>query len=669
MNTPNRSRILIPALVILIGGGLFAFRDSLFAGDAVQRDPGDIFRARRGDLKVTITEAATLEAAKSVVVRSDVEGRPTILWLIPEGSRVRKGARLCELDVTTIKDREETQAISVSRAKSGFVTAEKNLEIQRNQNKSDIEAAEIQLAFAKMDVEKFTGVEGTATSEKQMGEREQRIIQFETDVNLKKELLEQAKLKYDWTQKLHAKKYVSDRDLDTDRIAVISAENNLIVAKNKLDILMRYDLLMDERNLASKVKEADANLERTKLRCQARLAQEMAELETNREAYQLEVAKLEKYRDQIKAAVIMAPSDGLVVYANVGDRRRQTPIDEGTEVRQGQAIVILPDTSTMVAKTAIHESQIGLLEKNSGYEAVIKVDALPDTVFTGRVSRVGQTADSNRSWFNPEIKLYKCEVSIDGDTSVLKPNQTASVEIIADQLTDVVTIPIQAVQRARRVLYVWRDDGSAIVPVAVERGISNEKFVVITKGLNEGDAIYLHEPEGVIVPLFEELNKQIDAAVEKDDKARIEKRDDHRKKGAAAQAAMNGGKGGKSAMAASGKGPGNKGGRPGSSPGGNRSQGGSQGGQSAMMAKWTAFFTEAKAELPEFADQMGDRSAMFGLMRNADFKAKVEAHPVLGPKWKALRGNRSGRSRGGNGNRGGSRQQGGGRPSSKGGAG
>ena len=88
-----------------------------------------------------------------------------------------------------------------------------------------------------------------------------------------------------------------------------------------------------------------------------------------------------------------------------------------------------------------------------------------------------------------------------------------------------------------------------------------------------------------------------------------------------------------------------------------------------MMAKWTAFFTEAKAELPEFADQMGDRSAMFGLMRNADFKAKVEAHPVLGPKWKALRGNRSGRSRGGNGNRGGSREQGAGRSSSKGGAG
>lgn len=684
MTSSNRNRILIPALVILIGGGLFAFRNSLFSGDALDRDPGDIFRARRGDLKVSITEAATLEAAKSVVVRSEVEGRPSILWLIPEGSKVKKGDRICELDVTSIVDREETQAISVSRAKSGFVTAEKNLEIQRNQNKSDIEAAEIQLAFAKMDLEKFTGVAATATTEKKMGEREQRIIQFETDVNLKTERLEQAKLRYDWTKKLHAKKYVADRDLDTDRIAVISAENDLVVAKNKLDILLRYDLQMDERNLTSKVKEADANLERTKLRCQARLAQELAELETKREEYQLEVAKLEKYRDQIKAAKIMAPSDGLVVYANVGDRRRQTPIDEGTEVRQGQAIVILPDTSTMVAKTAIHESQIGLLDDvHRGYEAVIKVDALPDTVFTGRVTRVGQTADSNRSWFNPEIKLYKCEVSIDGDTSMLKPNQTASVEIVADQLTDVVTIPIQAVQRARRVLYVWRDRGDIVEPVAIERGIANEKFVVITKGLEEGDAIYLHEPAGVTLPQFGELNNKLDAEFEKEEKDRIQQRNTHREnkkavtaKALTAKAGMNGDPEGKSPIAKEGDGPGAR-----RATAGKPGEGNASGGMKAMMAKWTAFFAEAKTELPEFADQMDDRASMFGLMRNADFKAKVEAHPVLGPKYKALRGNRgSGRSRGGQGAGAGRRQGGGqgpatgrrsngGRPRSEGGPG
>ena len=642
MTSSKRVRFILPALVILVGGGLFVFRDSLFAGNSVQRDPGDIFRARRGDLKVTITEAATLEAAKSVVVRSDVEGRATILWLIPEGSRVRKGARLCELDVTNIKDKEETQAISVSRAKSALVTAEKNLEIQRNQNKSDIEAADIQLTFAKMDVEKFMGVPATATTKKQMGEREQRIIQSETDVNLKKERLEQAKLKYDWTKKLHAKKYVADRDLDADRIAVISAKNDLQVAENKLQILERYDLLMDERNLKSKVTEAEANLERTRLRCQAKLAQQTAEMDTKREQHDLEVAKLEKYRHQITAAKIAAPSDGLVVYANVGDRRRQTPIDEGTEVRQGQAIVILPDTSTMIAKTAIHESQIGLLDNpKKDYEVVIKVDALPDTVFTGRVIRVGQTADSNRSWFNPEIKLYKCETSIDGDTSLLKPNQTASVEIIAENLQDVITIPIQAVQRARRVNYVWRETGSEVEAVPVETGIFNEKFVVVTKGLQKNDAIYLHEPAGVTLPLFEELNKRMDEEQKQAEKARLKERDAHRKKGDLAEAAI---RSPKSSSHPSGgvKAPGAGKKR----PGGNGQA--SSGGRSAAMAKWTAFFEQVKVELPEYADKMADRRAMFGLMRDEAFKAKVEANAVLGPKWKALRANMGGgRSRGG----------------------
>ncbi len=67
MVTSTRTKILLPVLAVAIGGGLFAFRDSLFAGNAADRDAGNVFRARRGDMSVTITESATLEAAKSVV--------------------------------------------------------------------------------------------------------------------------------------------------------------------------------------------------------------------------------------------------------------------------------------------------------------------------------------------------------------------------------------------------------------------------------------------------------------------------------------------------------------------------------------------------------------------------------------------------------------------------
>lgn len=89
------------------------------------------------------------------------------------------------------------------------------------------------------------------------------------------------------------------------------------------------------------------------------------------------------------------------------------------------------------------------------------------------------------------------------------------------------------------------------------------------------------------------------------------------------------------------------------------------------MARWTAFFEQVKVELPEYADKMADRRAMFGLMREEAFKAKVEAHAVLGPKWKALRANMgSGRSRGGRTGGGeGRRPQGGDRASTKGDAG
>jgi HlyD family secretion protein len=60
---------------------------------------------RRGPLRIAVTTGGSLKAADTDRMTSGVEGRTTILWLTPEGTRVKAGDVVCELDATAMVER------------------------------------------------------------------------------------------------------------------------------------------------------------------------------------------------------------------------------------------------------------------------------------------------------------------------------------------------------------------------------------------------------------------------------------------------------------------------------------------------------------------------------------------------------------------------------------
>jgi HlyD family secretion protein len=501
--------------VILIGGALFFWKPWETKTDGPKIIAADQFEVIRRELRVTVVESATLEAGKSVDLRSQIEGRATILWLIPEGTPVKKGQKVAELDVSQIRDRLETQKISVARSEAAYITAQKNFEIQKNKNASEIEKSRNDLLFAQLDLEKFLGkdVGDREKTMEEMGERDQQLVDAQSQIELAGEDLRRAKSRLEWTRKLHEKKYVTDLDLEADRIAVLKASNQLKLARNRLHILQTYTLQKKDRELRAARKEAEAQLIRTKLRCEAQLAQQSAELASKQRQDELEKSKLAKLSRQVEASVLIAPQDGLVVYATVGNRRSQSPIDEGTDVRQGQSIIMLPDVSTIRAKTSIHETQIDRMA--AGQKVTIKVDAVPDQIFFGRVSRVSVVPDSRSSWFSPDIKLYTTKIQIFGDTTMLRPGQSASVEIQVADLKDVLAVPVQSINRQGRVLYVWKMVNDRPQAQIVKVGLTNDKFIEIKDGLKEGEKVLLREPEGIEAPTYKKENKELEKALKK----------------------------------------------------------------------------------------------------------------------------------------------------------
>src|SRR5262245_61282629 len=59
---------------------------------------------KRDDLTVTVVEGGTLAAVRELSIRSEVEGTARIIWIVPEGTYVKKGDLLVELDSAQAQD-------------------------------------------------------------------------------------------------------------------------------------------------------------------------------------------------------------------------------------------------------------------------------------------------------------------------------------------------------------------------------------------------------------------------------------------------------------------------------------------------------------------------------------------------------------------------------------
>ena len=109
---------------------------------------------------------------------------------------------------------------------------------------------------------------------------------------------------------------------------------------------------------------------------------------------------------------------------------------------------------------------------------------------------MSRRTDTENRYMNPDLKVYKATINIEGVHDWLKPGMSAMVTINVDHLKDVIYIPIQAVipKGAKQICYVL--EGSTPVPRVVETGENTLEYIVITKGIAEGENVLLRPPAG-----------------------------------------------------------------------------------------------------------------------------------------------------------------------------
>jgi HlyD family secretion protein len=484
-NSPEKGQKSYRRLGLILGVGLLVCLAAIVAFRKFSQPPPEqtqFFKVKRGDMLISVVEGGALKAVKESIIRSEFEGISRIISIVPEGTYVKAGEVLVELDSSELKDRVNQQEVTYQNNEFAFIQAKENLSIQQSLVESQIKEAELRVEFAKSDLDKY--IEGDAP---------QQINTATNAIIIRKEQLQRAQDKLDWTQQLFKKGYASKSELEADGLSLMQSKISLEQSEEDLRLFRKYDLPKSQRRLESAWEQAKMELERLRHRTSNQIAQAEANLRTSQRALELTADKLKELKQQLENAKIKAPQDGLVVYASssFGDRG-QMLIEEGAQIRQRQEIIKLPDVSQMIVEIRVHESHV--LQIRPGLEAYVTVDSIPDRRFKARVTKVAVLPNSQDRWMNPNLKVYSTDVLIEEELPDLKPGASARAEIVVTNLVNALTVPLQAVTTVKGKQVCFVQNNAELAPVPVVVGNFNDQFIEIRSGLNEGDQIALTPP-------------------------------------------------------------------------------------------------------------------------------------------------------------------------------
>lgn len=193
-------------------------------------------------------------------------------------------------------------------------------------------------------------------------------------------------------------------------------------------------------------------------------------------------------RVAVDYTVIRAPFDGVILSksANVGDM--VTPFSSAVDSKG--AVVTMADMSTLEVEADVSESSLAKIRVEQPVEIVL--DALPDTRFRGRVSRMVPTVDRAKATVMTKVRFDTI------DPRVL-PEMSAKVSFLSQPITPDQQSPLTAVntealtQRdGRTVLFVVRDDRAVAVPVVP--GMKLGDLSAISGEVKSGDRAVLRPP-------------------------------------------------------------------------------------------------------------------------------------------------------------------------------
>ena len=432
------------------------------------------------DLEVKLVKDGELQAINNIEIVSEVEGQTTIQQIVKEGSNVKKGDVLIVLDSSQIRQRIEDTTIDLQKAEADVTNARELRDIQESKNAADLEAAEVALTLAELDLRDYE----EAAYPQQLANARTDLDMAEIDLKNRREDLAQ-------TRNLFAKGFVTAADVKKSELEVTKAENAVAKAQTALKRLEEYTHASDLAAKRNALSQAEQRLARVKRENASQMSQKNADVAARTQNLQIIKRRMERLEQQLASCTIVAPADGMVVFATSGDRNAQNLIQEGATVRERQTILRLPDTSSMKAVLRVAEQQVARLRE--GQRAKVRIVGVADPV-GATLSKISVLADSGQRWMNPDLKEYPVDLVLDVTPPNLRPQMGVQAEVLISRASQVLAVPLASIYSVGNRAFVFARSGKDDVkPVEVSLGQVNDTHAEMRKGLTGGEDVLILE--------------------------------------------------------------------------------------------------------------------------------------------------------------------------------
>ena len=245
-------------------------------------------------------------------------------------------------------------------------------------------------------------------------------------------------------------------------------------------------------------------------------------------------ASLRETMETLYKTKILSPMDGYVTKLNVelGERVFGAGFSMGTD------IMTVSDLRNIEAVVDVDENDVVLV--SIGDTATIKVDAFKDKEFKGIVSEIGNSAKTSGLGTQEEVVNFEVKIKVLDSDNNLRPGMSCNTDIQTETVNNVLSVPIQSVttrsdvnfgdkqessdgedreivkvktekkenNKPKEVVFIVKEGKAKMVEV--ETGLSDDNYIAVNKGLEEGQSVI----SGSYVAISRELKEGSKVRVE-----------------------------------------------------------------------------------------------------------------------------------------------------------
>ena len=261
--------------------------------------------------------------------------------------------------------------------------------------------------------------------------------------------------------------HLADREIELAEARLADAEEalaDLLADPDSVDMMVKQAAV---RLARESLAEAEGTLEDYKTVDQLEIELRQAELVAARATLETAIADLER-------ATLRAPFDGVVVAVN---------IEPDQQVNANTQAVEIADPNVVEVSGSVDEIDVLFLQ--AGTQAYVTLEALGNQALPGIVSSIASVGTSQQG-----VVTYPVTIRVDSsEIGQVPEGLSATGQIIIRERSDATLIPLQALYGTVQAPTVRVVSGNDIIEREVRLGISDDFWVVVEEGLDEGETV------------------------------------------------------------------------------------------------------------------------------------------------------------------------------------